>query len=375
MSGKSISNVDSELSAEFRKMTTSDTSGDDTSKPKKRRGSERYNFRALEPGPRKHRYSDGGAILKADSTSSDTRRERSLSEPPSPTSTALKPSSLGGLCAGRNLDGRPCRRIVRKSTSAAIPEGVGSLKRYCHDHGPTPPDTWETKDWIPQYLTAKAREDLDAAMHKLPDSDCAGYVYAFEILQDQQSGGEAGVAGSKLDEVTIKIGRTERSVNKRLSELKKHYHNPDTLVSLGWWPRTLEEERYQSKLLAMCTGGEKGKYNVLVERLVLLELEDLTATGIYRAPGFFDKGPPLTARERPLTPLPSPRTKAKCPSLYCDMEHREHFTFYQFRGGDSRALGLQVWELIIYPIMKKWGKWVEEHAVPRDIKKFSKASD
>jgi len=230
------------------------------------------------------------------------------------------------------------------------------IERFCFQHTkelllPTgfysraQPTEWiKFEDWIPDYLTPETKAALRVEMEKpSSDKDEPGYIYTYEIRKGP-------------NQVLLKVGRAVNLV-KRIDEWSKQCGSKEVILR-GWWPGTVEEDT--SLIKGRVKAGEKGKYCHRLERLVHLELADLSLNGQYLTPAFFDTTPsaPSPGADDTLK-SPSKGKMAKiaretCPD--CGTVHKEIFTFSRVKTGKLKG---REWEGIVKPIIEKWGGFVE----------------
>ncbi|KAF9230434.1 hypothetical protein BU15DRAFT_57241, partial [Melanogaster broomeanus] len=123
-------------------------------------------------------------------------------------------------------------------------------------------------------------------------TDEPGYIYAFEIrgnyLHRQMR--MVNLAWLRDDSkrpnlIQIKVCRAS-VLNKRLHQWSKACGSQEQILR-GWWPRTVESDDVDASLV---TGniepGRSGLFSHHVERLVHLELADLSVHAPYLEPGW-----------------------------------------------------------------------------------------
>jgi hypothetical protein len=89
--------------------------------------------------------------------------------------------------------------------------------------------------------------------------------------------------------------------------------------------------------------------------LIHLELGDILATEAYMDPAWPDAKRMNSASNAVVTS--KSRVGTKCPD--CGKMHQEIFEFKRLKGkGKGRE-----WELIVKPVIEKWGRYVDEHVV------------
>ncbi|KAF9244259.1 hypothetical protein BU15DRAFT_42400 [Melanogaster broomeanus] len=210
--------------------------------------------------------------------------------------------------------------------------------------------------YIPKYLQADTQTRLRLQMEKLPTSaDEPGYIYAFEIRDSKRP-----------NVIQIKVGRAS-VLNKRLHQWSKACGSQEQILR-GWWPRTVESDDPDASLV---TGniepGRSGLFSHHVERLVHLELADLSVHAPYLEPGWphldkSDESPSAAsiASASCLKKVPSKPCTGCKPFSYnvCGTIHKEIFTFQRPGQGQYKEME---WQLIVRPVIKKWGKFMEEY--------------
>ena len=107
---------------------------------------------------------------------------------------------------------------------------------------------------------------------------------------------------------------------------------------------------------------DKDRYDVcFTERLIHLELADLVATCVYLDPEW----PNVESSSNEVTAMSSRRKKSNqksngnvqpCPT--CHSIHREIFEFERWKWGKNTG---KEWELVVKPVIERWGKFVEKY--------------
>ncbi|KAG9086735.1 hypothetical protein FRC07_012996 [Ceratobasidium sp. 392] len=266
-------------------------------------------------------------------------RQRSSSVPPTNTIP-------DNQCSAITKAGKRCTRQV-KSGPALLYQSPGVLlDRFCFQH---------TKDWIPEYLQPDTQAALRAEMEKpASTADKPGYIYAYEIRNPKTP-----------KEVHIKVGRAINLV-KRLDEWSKQCVSREVILR-GWWPGTVEDNDQDnndsvngsvSLLKGRIKPGEPGKYCHRLERLIHLELSDVTLNGVHLTPAFTKKAKAKpTAASAPATPSKAVKiAKKPCPD--CGAVHKEIFTLERATTGKIKD---REWESVVQPIIEKWGSFVKEY--------------
>ncbi|KAF8842510.1 hypothetical protein BDN67DRAFT_899046 [Paxillus ammoniavirescens] len=291
-------------------------------------------------------------------------RPRASSIPPS--STTSSPGSTTAQCSGTTKAGRQCtRRIKIPRVHSLLNPDVPAL--YCHSHKQTitaqtgfyvrrpghEEKFIEFGDYIPKYLQTDTQLALKVEMEKKPtSSDVSGYIYTFEIRDPKRP-----------NVIQLKVGRTV-NLNKRLDQWDKQCQSK-VQIPRGWWPGTVEGDEDGpsiSLLKGNIKAGEPGPYSHRVERLVHIELADLSLHAPYLEQDWPELDKPHASLSAASTCMScgstsSPKkapTKA-CPD--CGIAHKEIFAFP--RPGKGKYKGRE-WDLIVKPVIEKWGKFVRE---------------
>lgn len=89
----------------------------------------------------------------------------------------------------------------------------------------------------------------------------------------------------------------------------------------------------------------------ITERLIHLELADLACHRVYLKPEWPDIATP---------PAPLDAVKrAACPD--CGVKHKEIFEFERWQKGEHEG---KEWEVLVQPVIQRWGKFVELYVTP-----------
>ncbi|KDQ12369.1 hypothetical protein BOTBODRAFT_134940 [Botryobasidium botryosum FD-172 SS1] len=281
---------------------------------------------------------------------------------PLPTAPEAPPSSSSPhdqtQCSGITKSTNPERRCLRFVTTvhplSLFSPGV-PIKRYCFHHtkesttgfySRVKPNEWiKFEDWVPEYLIPETKTALRVEMEKAVSAkDEPGYIYAYETRSKSPQ------------HVHLKVGRAI-NLNKRIDEWSKQC-GPDEVRLRGWWPGGLSKDT--SLLSGRLNAGNRGKYCHRLERLVHLELADLSYNGQYLAPDF-PINVPSQSRSAGLPRAPKSPSKAKLvrePCSRCNEVHIEIFTFSRVTAG---KLERNEWDSIVRPIIEKWGRFVEDY--------------
>ncbi|KAH9948105.1 hypothetical protein B0H21DRAFT_690647 [Amylocystis lapponica] len=272
-------------------------------------------------------------------------RQRSASVPP-PNETTVQ-------CSGTTRSDARCQKRVRVRTPLARlgADADAELPQYCHQHAkkvlqPTcfrlrvvvhGRDKVEFKDWIPEYLQAATQANLRVEMERpLSDADVDGYIYAFEIRDL-----------SAPDQLSIKVGRAVK-VTKRIEQWSKQCGSKEQIL-YGFWPWNVPADQV-TFMKGRVRVGKAGKWCHRVERLVHLELADLAMNEPYLDPHF----PNVQVSDTGT----SARAVQRKPCEDCGTVHREIFTFTRAQRGRFKN---QEWDLIVKPVIEKWGRFVEQY--------------
>lgn len=202
----------------------------------------------------------------------------------------------------------------------------------------------EFGNYIPQYLQRDTQLALRVEMEKAASpADVPGYIYTYEIRDKKQP-----------SVIQLKVGRAVNLV-KRLDQWDKQCGSK-MQIPRGWWPHSDDNGTSGSLLKGSIKAGEPGPLCHRVERLVHIELADLVVYTPYLDPKF----PKVDNSDLPSSAVGSStlgKTAMKpCPD--CAVIHREIFAFT--RPGKGRYKGRE-WELLVKPVIEKWGKFVSEH--------------
>ncbi|EMD34427.1 hypothetical protein CERSUDRAFT_117298 [Gelatoporia subvermispora B] len=273
------------------------------------------------------------------------------SSPPSPSSTsATGPPPDSVRCSAITQKGVRCSRKVQVGPALTRLDSTAEVIRFCHQHVKqvleptgfylenklTKTKQWiDYQPWIAEYLQPDTKAALREEMRKpRSEADELGFIYTFEIREPNNT-----------KEIHLKVGRTVK-LNKRLDEWSKQCGSKEQVLR-GWWPGTVEADN-GSHLRGRVLPGDPGLWCHRVERLVHLELADLALNAPYLEPEF----PNVPAEGRDSTSPARPRRK---PCSDCGAMHKEIFSFPRPESGRYKD---QVWELIVQPVIDKWGGFV-----------------
>ncbi|KIM79370.1 hypothetical protein PILCRDRAFT_10497 [Piloderma croceum F 1598] len=203
--------------------------------------------------------------------------------------------------------------------------------------------------WIPDYLDTGTKIALREAMKMAPScKDTWGYVYACDLQ---------GPNGPDPDKVRIKVG-SSNNVVRRLREWRKQCYTTGHVL-LGHWPAGLDDEGCHSEAAKLMYPGRKGPFCRRVERLVHLELADLVVHGQYHHPDFTSEKTDGNFTLPKQLRMPTRRgvfPRQECSD--CHKVHREIFTLDGIKCGINKD---SEWDLIVRPIIVRWGAFVEAH--------------
>ncbi|KZO92340.1 hypothetical protein CALVIDRAFT_454855, partial [Calocera viscosa TUFC12733] len=304
---------------------------------------------------------------------SSRRRTRSSSSPASPslgTPTGAQPK-LTVQCAGITKAGLPCSRQVKALSAFAFLAPDEPVERFCHQHarellepsgfytrprGQQAAAEWVSfAQWIPPYLSHPTQILLRTTMEAPASvSDSPGHIYAYELR-----------AAGRLEPVALKVGRAG-NVKNRLGEWGRQCGKE--VVLRGLWP---PREGTGTLLRGRLRMGDKARCSHRLERLIHLELSDISLYSTHLTPEFAAPFPqPSTparnaaAAGRPPASPASPATAGKTkpvrrpltPCGECGKLHREIFTFERARARGGPAV--REWEDVVWPVIERWGRFV-----------------
>ncbi|KAI0031703.1 hypothetical protein K488DRAFT_36338, partial [Vararia minispora EC-137] len=263
--------------------------------------------------------------------------------PPVSSSANLKDPLV--QCAAMTTAGLRCKKMVKIHAARVVTD----VYVFCHQHEKKlhePSGFYDRKtgitfvkfgDWIPSYLQPSTQALLRSEMQKARTaSDEPGYIYAFEILDN-----------SDKSVVRLKVGRAT-NLNRRMDQWAKQCGSKEQVLR-GHWPDGMEPN--QAAVLTLIEAGRKGAWCHRLERLIHLELADLSTFAPYLEPGFPNCSPPRDGEGRK-------QTKAGVKlCVDCGKAHKEIFIFKRAEG---RYNG-QEWAQIVKPVIEKWGGWVEAY--------------
>ncbi|KAI0261049.1 hypothetical protein BC834DRAFT_897807 [Gloeopeniophorella convolvens] len=287
-------------------------------------------------------------------TKAPRTKRRAQSEPLSPTVSAsggsAVPGAAGGIvsrqCKAVTNAGRQCRKMVKMAE-----ESVGDP--FCHMHKKTMLSDNLTgftdrkegmtfikyEDWIPSYLSTGVQASLRSVLQaEAAPSDVPGYIYAFEILDPADK-----------EYVHIKVGRTT-NLNRRMDQWGKQCGSKEQVLR-GYWPGGMGRAGVPVK--GLVHAGPKGPWCHRLEHLVHVELRDLVNHKQYLE----DAYPNIDAEKEDWNENPKKAIEAKpCPD--CGTKHQEIFSFKRPTKGRYKG---KEWEVIVKPVIEKWGGFVEAY--------------
>lgn len=272
-------------------------------------------------------------------------RPRAQSEPPSPISTDGNGEKK--QCSGMTTAGKRCRNRVKPSGPQAHTDGDVFCRIHENKMG-VPTGFYDRKtgqtfikfsDWIPEYLQPATQIALRAEMQKARAlSDVEGYIYAFEILNPDETG-----------LISLKVGRAT-NLNRRMDQWGKQCGSKEQILR-GFWPGGMGKEGVPMKGLVQA--GPKGPWCHRLERLVHIELADVATSAPYLEAGYPNVEASKLSKE---VDKGAKRDVKKCPD--CSTMHKEIFTFERATRGRYKG---KEWESIVKPLIEKWGGFVEAY--------------
>ncbi|TFY81131.1 hypothetical protein EWM64_g2886 [Hericium alpestre] len=241
-----------------------------------------------------------------------TLHRRAQSSPPPSSVTSVGTRTPGTVqCSGVTNAGKRCTRKCKSSLGAD--EDV-----FCHQH-------------IQAMNSQMTIYDRKSNTHKISFSDdtTAGHVH-------------------------LKVGRAT-NLNRRIDQWGKQCGSKEQLLR-GWWPSAIETDE-TSFMKGRIQAGDKGAWCHRLERLVHIELADLATNRPYLDPAFPNNvvDPANAVKGTPKKNAGKPDIK-RCPD--CNTAHREIFTFERVKAGRYRG---KEWDLIVKPVIEKWGGYVEAY--------------
>lgn len=297
----------------------------------------------------------GGLSRTANPATPSRARAQSIS-----ASTTPSPSKAVQCDAIAKSTGKRCLRTIKPPLTHAgmvprpavycnmhLPKVHAELGFYINGRG----DLVEFEKYVPRYLQLGTQQALKAEMAKAPSTaDVPGYIYAFEVLD---------LSGDKRHLIQLKVGRAV-NLQKRLDQWNKQCASKDH-IPRGWWPDTLDSDPEIANgglLRDHIITGEPGPLCHRVERLVHLELADLSLYAPYLEPGWPKAVSFNQSSSTASSTLSSIKRTADHWCADCGTRHVEIFSF--LRPENEKYKGKE-WELIVKPVIEKWGRFVKEH--------------
>ncbi|KXN82512.1 hypothetical protein AN958_02363 [Leucoagaricus sp. SymC.cos] len=283
----------------------------------------------------------------------------------SQTSTVTS-SSKTVQCSGITKAGKQCTRQVKVQLARDDAEdGEENVARFCYQHTDeilVPSGYYARKngqwvlfeDWIPPYLSKSTQASLRAEMEKTKSvRDVPGYIYTFEIRDPDVT-----------KTIKLKVGRAVNLV-KRIDQWGKQCGSKEQVLR-GFYPGNVEEVESSLMKGRVQAGPEKAAWCHRLERLVHIELADLVSSCVYLEPGWpriqtppsSPSATPTTGRGRSKSNVTGNGNTKPCPD--CSNMHKEIFEFKRWEKGKNKG---KEWELIIKPVVERWGRFVDFIAV------------
>lgn len=275
---------------------------------------------------------------KSDATPIRRRRRNS--------STSSLPASLNGKsgavrCSGVTKTGAQCKNMVKDSAALGTldPEEQETMKRYCHIHtdqikksagylGNNVEAPFE--NFIPDSLESQTQVQLKTAMvEKLTDADREGYIYIYEVQDPNKL---------HADILEFKVGRSYTPIKR-----------------VGQWENSCRSQRHivryifpapedQIMLTGMMRQGDPAKFCHRLERLIHLELADLSLNAPY-----------LEMRDKDHVHKLATQPRTRC--IDCKKLHQEIFSFRKARSGIHKEKEYQM----VKEVVDRWGLFVNEY--------------
>ncbi|KAL5533388.1 hypothetical protein ACEPAF_5164 [Sanghuangporus sanghuang] len=269
-------------------------------------------------------------------------------KPESP-SEAAHPDSMSESIHSQNKDDPDLKGVIGNKIQC---NGTTSRGRRCRlqEGSFTSRRTQEKvlySDYIPEYLSRNTQTALRKEMMKPPsDNDEPGSVYAFQVRDK--------------DRFTVKVGRTNVDLNKRLDQWKKAMEQK----LLGWWPGNIMIKNFRkTPIYSRIEPGPKGVYARKLERLVHLELADLALYDLYnyRNSEFHN----LAERVQSCSAVSEiQKSNGLCS---CGKRHKEMFSFKKPETSSLKndEWDEQVWDEVVMPVIEKRDGEVSSHGYNR----------
>ncbi|KAG8970852.1 hypothetical protein FRC03_000069 [Tulasnella sp. 419] len=298
-------------------------------------------------------------------------RRRAESTPPSPTTPSAAGSDVNTTqCSGiAKTTGKRCTRLVKAPPPISFLAPEDQTPRFCYQHaGEILKVTGfhsrvtgiyvEFDNWIPEHLQPDTKVLLRSEMEKpISAADEDGYIYCFELRDPKTP-----------HHVHLKVGRAV-NLNKRIDQWTKSCESKEPILR-GWFPGPDDEDLTQVSLLkGVVKAGKKGKHCHRLERLIHLELADLSLHNAHLKLGFQAGKPSSRPKKKkagddvlPTTPTKATPKKSglqeRKPCTDCGAVHKEIFTFKRFNDSELKN---REWENVVHPVIERWGEFVERY--------------
>ncbi|KAK2467006.1 hypothetical protein APHAL10511_001264 [Amanita phalloides] len=285
---------------------------------------------------------------------SPTSEQKESCHPPTTSSLTQQQNQ----CAAFTKAGKQCTRRVKLGTYCFqhVKEINLATGFYARRNG-----MWiEYKNWIPDHLLPETQAMLRAEMEKARSSnDVPGYIYTFEIRGDCILISQSYIENDKYAEpnsctIKFKVGRATNHV-RRLDQWGKQCGSKEQ-IRLGIYPNPDTDDSSNLRGLQELDETRKAAWCHRLERLIHLELGDIIATKVYLDPTWPNASAPTTGS--PLTDL-AREDKQVCSD--CGCAHKEIFEFERVTKGRYKS---KEYELIVKPIIEKWGGGREKYQHP-----------
>ncbi|KAK7689078.1 hypothetical protein QCA50_007769 [Cerrena zonata] len=218
------------------------------------------------------------------------------------------------------------------------PVVLQTMKRYCHIHTDQIKKSagylsnnvvapFET--FIPETLDSQTQVQLKTAMvEKLSDADKAGYIYIYEVNDPSKLHPEI---------LEYKVGRSYKPIQR-----------------VGQWENSCRSQRHvvryifpgppdQIMLTGMMRQGKPAKFCHRLERLIHLELADLSLNAPY-----------LDPEEKDAVHKMATQPRKQC--IDCKKLHQEIFSFRQAKSGPHQGKEYEM----VKEVVDRWGLFVNE---------------
>lgn len=199
--------------------------------------------------------------------------------------------------------------------------------------------------------------------------------------------------------IHLKVGRAV-NLNKRIDQWGKQCGSKEQVLR-GWWPGTVEDDGDGdgSLMKARVKAGEKGENCHRLERLVHLELADLVLHAPYLHKEFPKMGPHMerkgsddsgkstsrsgtpsgpSAKRAPASPAKLRTAGKPCPDCEHSLSYaylrvlttnvtttnlggQMHKEIFSFRRPERGRYKGREWELLVKPVIEKWGAFVKAY--------------